>query len=132
MNTLIIYFILCLAQLSIYFFLKNNIKNLKFFNYGNYSKLINNEVAEPTEASKTEINRPAILPNKVKNNDYIILNKSLKHLEFISRFEMYLEDESYKNFPIEFLQEFEKIKLEAQLSALKTTTKLNTGIKRAA
>ena len=72
------------------------------------------------------------MTNKVEDNNYAILNKSLKHLEFISQFEMYLDEKHYKNFSIEFLQEFKKIKQEAQLTTLKTTNKLNCQSLRAA
>lgn len=54
----------------------------------------------------------------------ILLNKSLKHLEFISNFEIYLERATHKNFSIEFLQEFEKIKSHAQKITLKTVNEL--------
>jgi hypothetical protein len=91
-----------------------------------------NEVLEEVETPIQETYKPVILTNKLKDNNNIILNKSLKHLEFISEFEMYLEDKNYKMFPIEFLQEFEKIKLDAQLTTLKTTKRLNADLKKAA
>ena len=45
---------------------------------------------------------------------------------------MYLENKNCKNFPVEFLQEFEKIKIEAQLSILQTTSQLTNYSKIAA
>ena len=45
---------------------------------------------------------------------------------------MYLEEKTLNNFSIEFLQEFEQIKIEAQLSTLKATSQLNNGVKMAA
>ena len=133
MNSILIFLILALAQLSVYFYLKNNITDLRF---------VNNLKA--TEVSKTiePIKKPSLKPTtqdtkKVITNDLdaskrMLLNKSLRHLEFISEFEMYLEDKNYKNFPIEFLQEFEKIKIEAQLSTLQNTHQLARDSKIAA
>ena len=133
MNSILIFLILALAQLSVYFYLKNNITDLRF---------VNN--LKSTEVSKTiePIKKPSLKPTtqdtkKVITNDLdaskrMLLNKSLRHLEFISEFEMYLEDKNYKNFPIEFLQEFEKIKIEAQLSTLQNTHQLTRGSKIAA
>lgn len=133
MNSILIFLILALAQLSVYFYLKNNITDLRF---------VNNLKA--TEVSKTiePITKPSLKPTtqvtkRVITNDLdaskrMLLNKSLRHLEFISEFEMYLEDKNYKNFPIEFLQEFEKIKIEAQLSTLQNTHQLARDSKIAA
>ena len=133
MNSILIFLILALAQLSVYFYLKNNITDLRF---------VNN--LKSTEVSKTiePIKKPSLKPTtqdtkKVITNDLdaskrMLLNKSLRHLEFISEFEMYLEDKNYKNFPIEFLQEFEKIKIEAQLSTLQNTHQLARDSKLAA
>lgn len=132
MNILLAYFILSLAQLSIYFYLKNNIKNLQFFDYSDYSSPLENEVIEKSNTIPQKNSVADKFTNNIEEHKLTLLNKSLKHLEFISEFEMYLEDKNYKNFPIEFLQEFEKIKIEAQLSALKSTSQLTNSIQLAA
>lgn len=132
MNILSIYLILLLTQVSIYFYFKNNIENIKFYKYSVFANPTQNEVLDKKEMPQVEKFKPVNLTNKIEDNNYAILNKSLRHLEFISQFEMYLEDKNYKMFPIEFLQEFEKIKLEAQITTLKTTNRLNTIHKNAA
>ena len=132
MNTLFIYIIILLVHLNIYLFLKHNIENLSLFNYPNYNSVIENEVIEKDLNIPMEPIFLESLTNDFDENKQIILKKSLMHLEFISTFEMYLEDKNYKKFPIEFLQEFEKIKIEAQLSALKSTSQLTNSTKLAA
>ncbi|MBT8325834.1 MAG: hypothetical protein KJO96_11095, partial [Winogradskyella sp.] len=64
--------------------------------------------------------------------DYMLLDKSLKHLEFISQFESYLDTKNSEKFPAEFLQEFENIKREAQIATIKTTQQLNHSLALAA
>lgn len=125
MNNLVTFFSLSLTQLGIYLYLKNSLKNFLEYHTQNYLGV---KKATDLKVQKIEIEnatRSKTMTNKVEDNNYAILNKSLKHLEFISQFEMYLEEKHYKNFSIEFLQEFEKIKREAQLTTLKTTNKLN-------
>lgn len=90
------------------------------------------EVKEEIETPIKETSKPVVFTNKLKDNNNVILNKSLKHLEFINQFEMYLEDKNYKKFPIEFLREFDKIKQDAKLTTLKATQLLNTKHKNAA
>ncbi|MFP4844919.1 hypothetical protein [Winogradskyella sp. PE311] len=51
------------------------------------------------------------------------LEKSLKHLEFMSQLEAYLEETDGSVMSVEFLQEFETSKREAQLTFLKSTHK---------
>ncbi|APY08083.1 hypothetical protein BWZ20_07120 [Winogradskyella sp. J14-2] len=62
---------------------------------------------------------------KIDQKNHAILNKSLKHLDFISQLEMYLGENNYNSLSVEFLLEFEKTKREAQLSALKMAKILN-------
>ncbi len=47
------------------------------------------------------------------------LSSSLKHLEFILFFELYLESKHVNIFSRTFLNEFENIKYEAQMNVLK-------------
>lgn len=132
MNNLVTFFSLSLTQLGIYLYLKNSLKNFLEHYTQNYLGI---KKATDVKVQKIEIEnvtRSKTMTNKVEDNDYAILNKSLRHLEFITQFEMYLEDKNYKNFSTEFLQEFEKIKIEAQLTTLKTTSKLNDKRLRAA
>jgi hypothetical protein len=124
MNLVFTYSILAVAQISIYFYLKNSIKNLNFLQYIGYSKSTKNKGAQITEQPINNLPEPVKSANDSKSKTQIVLNKSLAHLEFISQFEMYLEDKNHKNFSIEFLQEFEKIKIEAQLNILNITTSL--------
>lgn len=126
---------LSLVQFSIFFYLKSTINNLKFLSYADYFKPVKIEVIEDVEEKVSEPKEIFIektIINNTEIKDQMILNKSLKHLDFISSFEMYLEDKNYKKFPIEFLQEFEKIKAEAQLSTLKISDQLNNSVNKAA
>ena len=129
MNTSIILFILLLTYLSVYFYQKNNVN---YFNDINNSSSCLNEIFEETKSQTKVAEIGSISTNKMEDHNYIVLNKSLKNLEFISKFEMYLEVKNYNNFSPEFLQEFEKIKTEAQLTTLKTSNQLNSSINQAA
>lgn len=125
MNSIFLFLILTLAQLSLYFYLKDNIHN---FSYIYYIKISDPQLSEEiiSNSAVKPINEKAkkVVTLNLEESKHIILNKKLRHLEFISEFEMYLEDKNYKMFPIEFLQEFEKIKKEAQLSLLQSTNQL--------
>lgn len=125
MSNILTFFSLTLTQVGIYLYIKNSLKNVLEQYSLNYSiaKKSTNVKLQKIEVEKAT--RPKAITNKVEDNNHVILNKSLKNLEFISQFEMYLEEKNYKNFSIEFLQEFQKIKREAQLATLKTTSKLN-------
>jgi len=132
MNILSTYVILSLIQFSIYLYLKGSLNNLKFSHYLEHFRIFqdNDRADNIPEPEQTCI--ATKLTNQLDLNEEIILNKSLKHLEFISKFEMYLEEKNFHKFPIEFLQEFDKIKIEAQLTTLKTTSQLTNVIKQAA
>jgi len=132
MNALNIYFIILLVQLSILLYLKSNMEYFKVLSTTNYFNFIAKEDVENSHILPIKTNDVETLTINIDENEQLILSKSLRHLEFISTFEMYLEDKNSKNFPLEFLQEFEKIKIEAQLSALKTTNQLSNQVKKAA
>lgn len=132
MNTVHLFIIILLSQLSIYFYLKNNIKNLRLFNFKDYNSPLPNEVIKKTKLQSKESLSSNKLIKSMEENEHILLNKSLRHLEYISEFEMYLDDKNHENFPVEFLQEFEKIKIEAQLIVLKSTSQLTNSAKLAA
>lgn len=124
MSTLFIYAILLIGHLNVYFYFKHTIKS-----YSNISG--NNNIQKPQivlEERVTSLN----LTKNILNNKQMLLNKNLRQLEFIFEFEMYLEEKTLKNLSLEFLQEFEKIKTEAQLSTLKTTSQLNNRLKMVA
>ncbi|MFK7833630.1 MAG: hypothetical protein AB8B52_10160 [Winogradskyella sp.] len=130
MNTLLIYAMLLLGHLCVYFYFKNNFKYLNFLNFNNHLDSVKDRCIEKP---KSQLNQNThIITDSVEDNKHVLLKKSLRHLEFIAEFEMYLEQKKLKNFSVEFLQEFEKIKIEAQLSALKTTNQLNTTTRMAA
>jgi hypothetical protein len=125
MSNILTFFSLTLTQIGVYLFLKNSLKNFIENFTQNYSidKKSTKVKIQKIEAQKKI--KPKTITYEVEDNNHVILNKTLRHLEFISQFEMYLEEKHYKNFSIEFLQEFEKIKHEAQITTIKTTNKLN-------
>lgn len=104
------------------YFNLNNFIQCCFKSYLNVKQSI---FADVQKIKNTKITEPKTLNIKFLDNDNITLNKNLKHLEFISQFEMYLEERNYKNFSIEFLQAFEKMKYNVQLTTLKATEQLN-------
>ncbi len=65
------------------------------------------------------------LVSEIDEDSSIIFDKKLKHLDFISQFEMYLDGKNSSSFSVEFLQEFEKIKLETQRTTLEMVNVLN-------
>ncbi|MEF3077825.1 hypothetical protein [Winogradskyella poriferorum] len=132
MSTVLIIFSLTLTQIGMYLFLKSSIENVLEYYSNNNLKEKQSEAIKLQSAESIKQNDTTVLPKKVDNTNHLVLNKSLRHLEFISQFEMYLEDKNYKSFSIEFLQEFEKLKIEAQLTTLKTTNRLNDKGLRAA
>lgn len=118
MTTLFIYVIFFLGHLSVFFYFKNTFKrNLKPW--------------ECRTARKPKLETKNSNENTI-DNKLFLLNKNLRQLEFIAEFELYLEDKTLESCSLEFLQEFNQIKLEAQLSTLKTTSMLNSEIKQAA
>ncbi|MBC3845386.1 hypothetical protein H8K90_03250 [Winogradskyella echinorum] len=124
MNTLFIYIIFFLGHVAVYFYYRNS-----FINTTDASK---NTKTKNSHLSVTDAKNSIKKANSIVDNKQMLLQKNLKQLEFISEFEMYLEEKTLKNFSIEFLQEFEQIKIEAQLSTLKTTNQLNNSVKLAA
>lgn len=126
MSNILTFFSLTITQVGIYLYLKNSLKNFIEHYTQNYSLAKKSTDVKMQKVEVEKVIKPKTITNEVEDNNHVILNKSLKHLEFISQFEMYLEEKHYKNFSIEFLQEFEKIKREAQLTTLKTTNKLNS------
>lgn len=117
MTTVFIYGLSLIGHLSFYFCFVNNFKR-------------DEKPLEKKTVSKIEVETNDNLisknsKNKVVEDKLCLLNKNLRQLEFISEFEMYLEEKTLKNCSLEFLQQFKTIKIEAQLSALKTTKKLN-------
>ncbi|WP_138432894.1 hypothetical protein [Winogradskyella algicola] len=125
MSNILTFFSLTLTQIGVYLYLKNSLKDFIENFIQNYSidKKSTEVKIQKIEAQKKI--KPKTITYEVEDNNHVILNKTLRHLEFISQFEMYLEEKHYKNFSIEFLQEFEKIKHEAQITTIKTTNKLN-------
>ncbi|MUU78706.1 hypothetical protein [Winogradskyella endarachnes] len=113
MTTLFVLTIFFLGHLCVFFCFKSSIQKQKITNdYLNRKELTKNRISE--------------LENTAIDNKRLLLNKNLKQLEFISEFEMYLEDKTLEKCSLEFLQEFNKIKLEAQLSTLKATNLLSS------
>lgn len=132
MNYLFIFFVFTLSQLSLYLYLKGRLYNFKLINLNDYNYLFqkSKKVNVNSKLDHKRIIEEDHLDLAIK--DQVSLNKSLRHLEFISEFELYLENKNYKKFPIEFLQEFEKIKIEAQLSTLNNAQQLNKKLRTAA
>ena len=124
MTTLLIYATLILGHLCVYFYFRNNFKS--YLNPNERRTLKNTQLETKENLSSQN------LKNNAVDNKLVLLNKSLRQLEFISEFEMYLEEKTLKNCSLEFLQEFSRIKIEAQLSTLKTTNMLNSQVKIAA
>ncbi|WP_407556582.1 hypothetical protein [Winogradskyella sp. 4-2091] len=124
MTTLLIYGTLLLGHLCVYFYFRNNFKS--FLNSSSKETL---KIEKP---KSSEYLRSENQSTNAVDNTFVLLNKSLRQLEFISEFEMYLEENTLKNYSLEFLQEFSKIKMEAQLSTLKTTNLINSQVKIAA
>jgi hypothetical protein len=124
MNSLHAGIILILTYLSFYFFTKNNIKSFKFLNFNDHFSLQKGSNLKSKFDLKRNVDE-IILAKNTNCNKHFLLNKSLKQLEFIADFEKYLDEKTLENLSIEFLQEFEQIKIEAQLITLKVTNQLN-------
>ncbi len=62
--------------------------------------------------------------DEMKRNQKL-LKTNLLHLEFISKFESYLENKNSDHFPLEFLLELHDIKKEIQINIHSTSEKLN-------
>ncbi|WP_405575286.1 hypothetical protein [Winogradskyella sp. Asnod2-B02-A] len=124
MSTLFIYTVFLLGHLSVYFYFKNNLSLS--------SNVLENTNKSHSKLTLVETDHSQKVTNSISNNNKMLLQKNLRQLEFINEFEMYLEEKTLNNFSIEFLQEFEQIKIEAQLSTLKATSQLNNGVKMAA
>ena len=124
MITLFIYGTLLLGHLSVYFYFRNNFKTSLI--------PLERRTVKNTQLETKNSFSSKNLKNNAIDNKLVLLNRNLRQLEFISEFEMYLEEKALKNCSLEFLQEFSKIKIEAQLSTLKTTQMLNSEAKIAA
>jgi len=135
MTLIIAYVALILAQISIYFYLKNDLRSIAFL--GKINQLMSFESTKDQEetlkAVKIEKAVPLIKVSKKEAcTDQLLLDKSLKHLEFIAQFESYLESKHSEKFSLEFLQEFESIKREAQINTIRTSQQLNSAMATAA
>lgn len=75
------------------------------------------------EANQT---KPSKIVSLKQNDeiDFVMLNRSLKNLEYINQFEEYLYGKKDLEFSSEFLQNFYQLKTEAQLTTLNTTQEL--------
>ena len=62
--------------------------------------------------------------DQIKKN-HQILRTNLLHLEFIHKFETYLDAKNMHAFPVAFLQELESVKRDIQLKTLNTSERLN-------
>lgn len=135
MALIISYTALILAQVSIYMYLKNDLNTIDFFNKVNSffialpEQVKNNESVEKDSEVKISVIK---VDKEQACTDYLLLDKSLKHLEFIAQFESYLESKNSEKFSLEFLQEFENIKREAQITTIRTTQQLNSTLALAA
>ncbi|WP_179337149.1 hypothetical protein [Winogradskyella ludwigii] len=118
MTTVFIYGLSLIGHLGFYFYFINNFKRDE------------KPLERRTVSSRKVENKDNLISKSLKNNavddKVFLLNKNLKQLELISEFEMYLEQKTPKKASLEFLEQFKTIKTEAQLSALKTTNKLNS------
>lgn len=70
---------------------------------------------ELVHSTKNDIEKPVIKLNNVNN---IMLQKNLKHLEFINFLETHYSGKDLNKLPLDFLQSFQKIKTQAQNNTL--------------
>ena len=124
MSTIFIYTLFLLGHLCVYFYFKNSLTLC--------SNVLENTNRISPQLPSLEAHNSQKVIGSIESNKKMLLQKSLRQLEFINEFEMYLDEKSLNNFSIEFLQEFEQIKIEAQLSTLKATSQLNYSLKMAA
>jgi hypothetical protein len=68
----------------------------------------------------------------IENSTGILLNRGLKHLEFILELESYMESNENTLLSSKFLEEFKTSKFDTQLSVLKSTQILSDSNKIAA
>ena len=61
---------------------------------------------------------------RMKTNQNI-LKTNLLHLEFINKFESYLDGKDSEHFPLEFYLELETLKRDIQVRTFQTSEKLN-------
>ena len=135
MNILILCFALPLVQLLIQYWMRNHIKDPQYSNLQSFLFNAKKENVKCSEEKEMLIKEKAVsnsIESDTLKKEFTILSKTLKHLKFISEFETYLETKSYKNFPIELVKELERVKLETQMSVLKTTSGLNDDFDEAA
>ncbi len=135
MTLIISYLALVISQISIFFYLKNDLNSIVFINKVNkfvgFDSSIEQKAIDASNPTEKEV--PVItIPKAQACADLLLLDKSLKHLEFIAQFECYLEKKNSEKFSAEFLQEFENIKREAQIDTIKTTQQLSSALALAA
>ena len=124
MNFLVSNFKLFLSQKDFYLQLKTNFKR--------FAKMYNqNDVLMPIRYKSAEIKGEYLKNDNSKtliksydDHNRIILQRSLRQLEFIAQLEFYLQEKRCDSYSIEFLQEFETVKRKTQQSVIKSTCKL--------
>ncbi|WP_299114546.1 hypothetical protein [uncultured Winogradskyella sp.] len=78
-----------------------------------YKAISSNDKSDKNHQENLEINKQDYLTN-------LQLDKRLRHLEFINQLENYLKSTNGSFLSVEFLQEFEVSKREAQLSIIES------------
>lgn len=84
------------------------IKTRQIFEYKN----LKDKMSKSKENIKEEITK------KFNSHDNQTLNKNLKHLEFLNYLEYHFNEKELNQFPIDFLQSFQKIKAQAQKNTI--------------
>jgi hypothetical protein len=127
MSFLIIYAVAMIIGLTVYLFSNNDLSISDFYDTYKFLKegIIKLTFKEEEFGIEVKI-------NKTESSAGVVLNKNLKHLEFISQLEPYMESTESVLLSSEFLQEFESSKLNTQLSVLKSTQILNASNRIAA
>ncbi len=129
MSFLASYAVICVLILSIYLF---TTKHLTLNDFIDVFESVKNTFSSRLSIS---LNRDASkcldLKSPLSNSD-LILKKSLRHLEFISELESYLDHNKDCLLSIDFLQELEDSKLRAKISVLKSAVILNSDVNKKA
>lgn len=87
-----------------------------------FQKIVNIFSVNPDYKSKYGVDNSGFQRNEstiLEKQDYI-LNKSLKHLEFISQLEVNITSDELRFFPQDFIHDLETNKLISKIDTLKT------------
>ncbi len=77
-------------------------------------------ISEKKQTKELESKNNIIIKDNTKTNYNKLLCRNLKQLEFVSHFELYLQEKSSKKSSLDFLKKLDQIKLEAQVNTITT------------